>query len=86
MTEHGCTEAELRAEMDDAEFWEHVFRPIADDVAEHFEVYYVFDPYGVDRGFFGGYPCVRCGDFIADADTFCEDCLDNMQPDVEETW
>lgn len=78
-----CPEHDLRETMTDAEFWEHVFSWQYENDGWYYAAF-DYDIYVIE--------CARCGctvevDDPADRerDAFCDDCADEMAPEIEET-
>lgn len=84
-----CPEHDLREEMSDDEFWEHVFSRTPEQEASWAEYDWAMngpDIYAIE--------CARCGQTIdlevdeypeeRERDTFCDDCADDTLPDLED--
>lgn len=83
-----CPESEKRAAMIDEEFWEHVFSPTPEEEQSWAEYRWAMD--GPDVW---AYTCARCGvtvevdedrRHLVEYDAFCDTCVDEQLPDLEE--
>ena len=82
-----CPEAKTRAAMTDAEFWDHVFGPNPEEEASREECRWAMD--GPDVWAISCARCQRTVEIddpeIRERDAFCDECADEMMPDLEET-
>lgn len=84
-----CPERELRALMNDEEFWAHVFSdpgPTEEEYIDAMMAQFQRETWVIH--------CARCGGIVEvdeetrvdrERDAFCDDCADEMAPEIEET-
>jgi hypothetical protein len=84
-----CPESENRAAMTDEEFWAYVFPNFTPEEEQSWAEYH----WAMDGPDIWAYTCARCGSTVevdeefrheAEHDAFCDNCVDNMLPDLED--